>query len=105
MFPSRDIELTDSTINNGRIYFSASDKSFFPSDSFGTRKTGERANTVTFEIAGEEVHTDIRLSSGQRISPHRSFGRFLKALKSRSGDIWRVFRVDDRRYRIEPLAR
>jgi hypothetical protein len=31
MIDYRDIEITGSTIRNGRIYFNASDASFFPS--------------------------------------------------------------------------
>jgi hypothetical protein len=100
----RDIELNDSSITNGRIYFSASDKAFFPSDSFGTRDGEEKGDAVTFDIVGEQVSSDIRLVSGQRISPRKSFARFIKALKAKSGDKWRVTHVDKRRYKIEPIA-
>ena len=105
MLGSRDIELTESTIENGRIYFSASDKPFFPSDSFGARGRDEKGNAVTFEIDGEEVVCDIRLSSGTRISPRSSFSRYLKASKAKVGDRWRVTRLDERRYRIDAIPR
>lgn len=104
MLGSRDIELIESTINNGRIYFSASDRSFFPSDSFGTRDGTEKGDAVTFEIDGDEVVCDIRLSSGTRLSPRRSFSPQLKALKAKAGDKLRVTRLAERRYRLDHVS-
>ena len=48
--------------------------------------------------------SDIRLSSGQKISPRKSFARFIKSLKAKAGDKWRVTRIDQRRYKIEPIV-
>jgi hypothetical protein len=79
---SRDIELTGPIIRNGRIYFASSDRSFFPEDSFGDRhRAGGKGKPVKFHAGGREIETDIRLSSGERISPRKSFDYFL----SRSG--------------------
>jgi len=65
-----------STVRNGRIYFSLSDVKFFPADSFADRESdGHKGNPVEFVAGGASYTSDIRVSSGKRLSPRKSFGR------------------------------
>ena len=100
----RDIELSGSTIRNGRIYFDVADQSFFPMDSFGDRtRLKGKGGTVTF-IAGADSHqTDIRMISGVRIGPRKSFARYFEAIKAVEGGKLRVVRVAERTYKFELL--
>lgn len=94
--------ITGATLRNGRIYFSASLASFFPADSLGARGgNGPHGVQVTIVAGGEEHETDIRLSSGQRISPRRSFARFLRASKASEGQRLRLIRIGERRFALE----
>ena len=69
----REIELIDSSVKNGRIYFPSSDIKFFPADSYGDRETtGLKGKTISFHVGGKILETDIRISSGKRISPRKS---------------------------------
>jgi hypothetical protein len=103
---TRDIELIKSSITNGRIYFPSTDIKFFPADSLADRKgDGHKGKPVLFRAGGEEFETDIRISSGQRISPRSSFGRYLKAVAAQPGDRVRVTRTSEREYSVDYLGR
>jgi hypothetical protein len=97
------IDITGAVLRNGRIYFSAADAAFFPADSLGDRaRDGHKGQSVRF-IAGTRVHdTDIRVSSGRRLSPRASFGAYLKAIRATEGERLRVTRTAEREYRVEP---
>jgi hypothetical protein len=98
----RDVELVQSTIDNGRIYFSNSDVKFFPSDSFGDREgDGHKGAPVVFRAGSLGFESDIRVSSGQRLSPRRSFADFLKSVGAVTGASLRVTRVAEREYQVE----
>lgn len=98
----RDISLIASAIKNGRIYFPASDVKFFPADSFGDRAgAGHKGVPVVFLASGLAFETDIRVSSGQRLSPRQSFASYLKQVGATEGGVLRVTRTADREYRIE----
>lgn len=101
---SRDIFLTGAMLRNGRLYLSYSDKRFFPEDSLGERSGEKKGIPVTFVVNGQSFESDIRLSSGQRISPRRSFSSFLQSVRAREGGRVRVHRVSDRVYRLEYLG-
>lgn len=95
-------EITGPVLRSGRIYFSASLTSFFPADSLGARGgNGAHGVPVTIVAGADEIETDIRLSSGARISPRRSFARWLKAIRAREGGRVRLVRLDERRFRLE----
>jgi hypothetical protein len=84
----REIELIQSSIDNGRIYFPITDAKFFPADSLSERESdGHKGRDVT-----------IRVSSGQRLSPRKSFARYLKEVAARAGDRLLVVRTSDRQY-------
>jgi hypothetical protein len=102
----RDIELIGSSIRNGRIYFSASDSEFFPGDSFGDRgRNSSRGTPVEFVTTGGWCClTDVRVSSGVRLSPRRSFMPFITAARAREGARLRVTRVSERQYQVEYLG-
>jgi hypothetical protein len=101
----RDIPLIQSSIDNGRIYFAPTDVKFFPADSYGDRAgDGHRGTPVTFRAGGDEYETDIRISSGQRLTPRRSFAAFLKAVRAVEGATLRVTRTADREYQVEYLG-
>ena len=97
----REIELIESTIRHGRIYFSANDINFFPSDSFADRESdGHKGKDVCFDLDGKNLESDIRISSGQRISPRRSFARYLKLIGATEGGKLRITRTSDRNYTV-----
>lgn len=99
------IELIASSIDHGRIYFESSHVGFFPRDSLGDREgDGEKGSDVRFHTDGDVFSTDIRRSSGQRLSPRSSFKRFLKAVGARPGDKLKITRRSERDYEVEYLA-
>lgn len=101
----RDIPLIGSTIRNGRIYFLPTDVNFFPANAYGDRAgDGHKGEHVRFKSAGLTIETDIRISSGQRLSPRRSFAFFLKKAGAVEGGVLRVKRVSEREYEVEYLA-
>lgn len=101
----RDIALIRSTIDNGRIYFPPTDMKFFPADAFGDREgEGHKGVPVVFRAGGAELQTDIRISSGQRLSPRSSFGAFLKKVGAVEGGVLRVTRTADREYQVDYIG-
>ncbi|MBS0406705.1 MAG: hypothetical protein JSS17_10200 [Proteobacteria bacterium] len=89
-------------MNNGRLYFPSTDICFFPADALADRKgDGHKGNPVVFHANGEPFETDVRISSGQRISPRASFSRYLKSVRADAGDKLKVTRTSDREYEIE----
>ena len=101
---TQEIELIQSSITNGRIYFPTTAAKFFPADSFGDRKSdGHKGVPVTF-TAGEFSFTDhIRVLSGQRFSPRSSFKRYLVSVGAKAGDKLRVTRTSEREYQVSHL--
>lgn len=100
----REIELIGSSIRNGRIYFPSTDVKFFPSNSFADReRVGHKGKSVSFQVGGRNIETDIRISSGQRISPRKSFGLYLRQVGAKEGAHLRVTRIADRECSVEYL--
>lgn len=100
-----DFIITQSSIDNGRIYFSSSDTAFFPSDSLGGRGKDEHASAIiTIEAGNVSLETDVRHSSSLRISPRKSFKTWLKDMEANDGDRARLHRISERVYRIEFLG-
>lgn len=103
---ARDVVIIGSTIRNGRIYFSSSDVKFFPPDSYADREGGgHKGVPVTFQVGGRTIDTDIRISSGKRLSPRNSFAFFIRQINAKEGDIFRVARLSDRAYRVDYLIK
>lgn len=102
---SREIVLIESTIQYGRIYFSTADAKFFPADSYGDRKGGGHKG-VPITFAGESYifETYIRISSGQRLSPRKSFAKYLKSVGAIEGGRLRITRIAERAYSLEYLG-
>lgn len=97
-----DFTITQSSIDNGRIYFDSRHTDFFPPDVFGGRSATEHApNRVQIDVAGKLVDTDIRVSSAVRISPRASFKQWLTACKATEGSTARLHRISERAYRLE----
>ncbi|NYT79047.1 hypothetical protein H0A71_18825 [Alcaligenaceae bacterium] len=97
-----DFVITQSSIDNGRIYFSSNDIDFFPADSLGGRGKDEHASaTVSIQAGNITQETDIRHSSSVRISPRKSFKAWLKEIGATDGDKARLYRISERQYRIE----
>lgn len=102
---NRIVELTGPMIRNGRIYFPVSDIKFFPPDSHSDRSpTGHVGKPVTFRVGGRLLESDIRMSSGVRISPRKSLSFFLRQVKAREGGKLKFTRTDDRVYDVEYLG-
>ena len=100
--PSIDFTIIQSSIDNGRIYFDAKDKGFFPEDCFGGRSASEHAEgKITIDVAGERHETDIRVSSATRISPRKSVKKWLQAVEAKDGDKAKLHRISEREYRLE----
>jgi hypothetical protein len=99
---SREIELIESSVKNGRIYFPSSDIKFFPADSYADRETkGHKGKTVSFHIGGRVLETDIRISSGIRISPRKSMAFFFRQIGARAGASLKISRLSERNYQVE----
>jgi hypothetical protein len=99
---TRQIDLIQSSIDNGRIYFPITDAKFFPADSYSDReRAGHQGVDVVFTAGSHSFVGPVRISSGQRISPQRSFARFLEEVGAVAGDKLIVTRKADREYRIE----
>jgi len=102
---SRDVKLIGSSIRNGRIYFETDDAEFFPADSLGDRTgDGRKGVPVTFIGAGHTFTTDIRTSSGARLSPRSSFAKLFKSVRAEEGGSLRITRVAPREYKMEYLG-
>lgn len=102
----RIIELIDSSVRNGRIYFPSSDIKFFPADSYGDRETtGLKGKTISFHVGGRILDTDIRISSGKRISPRKSMAFFFRQIGAKAGGIIKITRYSEREYRVEYIYR
>lgn len=100
----RKIKLIQSSIDNGRIYFAITDAKFFPPNSYSDReRDGYKGAEVVFLAGSHRFVGPVRISSGQRISPQRSFARFLKNVGAVAGDELVVTRTADREYKIEHL--
>lgn len=101
---TRDITLSQSTIDYGHISFAGTDASFFPKDSFGDHgRKGGRGLPVVFDAGDFTFETDIRVMSGKRISPRKSFASYLKSVRARAGDLLHVTRVAEREYLVEHI--
>jgi len=101
-----EIELPESSINNGRIYFPRSNDSFFPSDALSERSAVDpAARKVKFTTDKSfTCETDIRKMSLVRLSPRSSFMRYLNSVNAKAGDWLRVERRTDREYFVEYLG-
>lgn len=101
---TREIALIQSSIDNGRIYFPTTDAKFFPADSFADRtRDGHKGEPVVFIAGALRIETDIRISSGQRLSPRKTFAPYLKSIRAIAGDRLLVNRRGEREYSIEPV--
>jgi hypothetical protein len=102
---SREIELTASTIDNGRIYLSTTDRPFFPKDSFGDRKkSGHKGNPVIFRAGAFVFEDHVREYSGTRISPRPDFSKYFKSVGAKVGGRLRITQVGAREYELEYLG-
>lgn len=100
-----DFTITQSSIDNGRLYLEAIHTGFFPPDAVGGRGKKELApTTVCIDANGDFHDTDLRVSSSVRISPRKSFKKWLAAVRAVSGDTARLHRVTERQYRLEYLG-
>jgi hypothetical protein len=100
----REIILIQSSIDNGRIYFPINDAKFFPADSLADRASdGHKGESILFRAGGFEIESDVRISSGQRVSPRKTFAAFLKSVSALAGDKLRVTRDGDREYTVEHI--
>ena len=65
-----EIVITQSSIDNGRLYIESRHAKFFPSDSFGDRSGGDdKGNTISIESDTHKKETDIRHLSTIRFGP------------------------------------
>lgn len=101
----REIEIIASSLENGRIYFPSTDIKFFPADSLADRDgDGHKGKPVIFRAAGMEFEGDIRIYSGQRISPRPDFTKFFRAVGAKQGAKLRVTQAGPREYDVEYVA-
>lgn len=102
------IELPESSIKHGRIYFPRSNDSFFPSAALSERSKAAPGVQMVKFITGKpfefEYVTDIRKMSAVCLSPRKSFGRYLNSVNAKAGDWLRVERRTDREYFVEYLG-
>ena len=99
---SIDFTITQSSIDYGRIYFDAKYQDFFPADCFGGRGAGQHVEgAVTIDAGGEKYEGNIRISSGQRISPRKSVKKWLQSVGAKHGDKAKLHRISELEYRLE----
>lgn len=97
-----DFTITQSSIDNGRLYFEGVPKGFFPEDAVGGRGADEHAPmTVCILAGGEFVDTDIRVSSAVRLSPRKSFRQWLRSVRAVAGGTTQLVRTADRTYGLQ----
>lgn len=100
-----DFTITQSSIDNGRLYFDAAHTSFFTTDVIGGRGAREHAlANVRIDAAGETYDTDMRFSSSVRISPRKSFKRWLAAVRVVEGGQARLSRIAEDHFKLEYLG-
>jgi len=101
-----------SSVERGAIYFSISTRHFFPEDSIakdrkGINNGGIKGTDVLFvaTVGSDkyEYKTDIKTSSGLKISPRKSFARYFKAIGAKIGDKFKITRISLREYEITPV--
>lgn len=99
---SREITLIQSSIDNGRIYFPITDAKFFPADSLADRSgSGHTGELIVFIAGALRIEIDIRISSGQRLSPRRTFAKYLKSLNAAAGERLQISRTGEREYHVK----
>ncbi|MCQ9377750.1 hypothetical protein [Methyloversatilis sp. XJ19-49] len=99
-----DFNITQSSIDNGRLYLDAAHRSFFPEDCLGGRGTTEHAHgAVAIEANGELFETDIRVNTS-RISPRKSFKSWLKSVGAVTGKTVRLHKLAERHFKLEYLG-
>lgn len=99
-----DFSITQSSIDNGRLYFDAAHQSFFPIDAIGGRSATEHAHgAVAIEANGELFETDIR-ANASRISPRKSFKSWLKSVGATDGGKARLHKLAERHFKLEYLG-
>ena len=122
----REITLSEATLDYGHITFSKKgDSDFFPKDCFGDHGlNGSKGDSVVFKClvsdvdafirraerglpteAEWEIESDVRVMHGDRLSPRRSFQRYLRQVGARTGDTLLVTRTQEREYRVEHVRR
>jgi len=107
----RQITLSEAQVDYGHISFSKiGDSDFFPRDCLGDHgRKGSKGDSVVFKCLAKDVdasiETDIRLMNGDRLSPRRSFQRYLRQVGARPGDTLLVTRTQEREYRVEHVRR
>ncbi len=102
----QEIELIQSSIDNGRIYFPISLIKFFPEDSLSARASdGHKGTDVTFIAGSHRFVGPIRVMSGTRLSPTKSFSKYLKEVAAKVGDFLVVTRASDREYHVAHRAK
>jgi len=98
----REIELIESSIKNGRIYFPITDVKFFPTDSLSDRENdGHKGVDVTISAGAHVLVGPVRVVSGRRLSPQCSLASFLKDMCAKAGDRLVVTRTTEREYTVK----
>ena len=98
------ITVTQSSVDNGRLYFDTEEcADFFPADAIGPRSSPIDKH-VTINAGGHPYFGEIRICSGTRLSPRRSFESFLRQIRAEAGTQLRVTRLSEREYRIDPCS-
>jgi hypothetical protein len=95
--------LTAVCIRDGNFDFpnSAETTTFFPADTYATRKKHPQGRPVNLKVDAEVRPTDIRVKSSRWISPRARYGAVMKRLKCKPGDKVRIYRRGEREYELE----
>lgn len=102
--PSIVLTATGGALRNGYIHIRGHE-SFFPPDAIGGRKKHEPGRTIMLHFAGtdETVETDIDPKRLIRLGREGLVKAFFRFHGIREGGRFRVARVADREYRLEPV--
>jgi hypothetical protein len=101
MSNSIPVIVNQSSIDNGRIYIDQEYKSFFGNIQFGSREATNKGTNVVIEANGTKYEGDIRISSGAKISPRKSFKTYLSAIEAKADDSFQLSKISDGHYRLD----
>lgn len=101
MSNSIPVIVNQSSIDNGRIYIDQKYKSFFGNIKFGSKDSTTKGTNVVIEANGTKYEDDIRIFSGVKISPRKSFKSYLSAINAKANDPFQLSKISDGHYRLD----
>lgn len=105
MSNSIPVIVNQSSIDNGRIYIDQKYKSFFGNIQFGSKNSTTKGTDVVIEANGTKYEGDIRIFSGVKISPRKSFKAYFATIKAEADAPFQLSKISDGHYRLDPTTK